>query len=422
MLKITAKRTLGLLFFFIIVLLMILNQAPSPDIITPEEFGADGFDKKPDTTALQKALDTGADAVQLKEGATYYIDQTLTAQKSIKIFSGKKKANIIQLSENEKVLVFKNRAKSMTKVAEDITKGNLSIAAESAEDAQPGDIIELKSDRLWHWDHRNTLTKGEIHTVENVSGNKIHLSSKTNDSYSISKDENVTIKLYSPKTIHIENIRFSYSKPVTNTAIVIEPTIDSTFKNLNISKAKQTGIKLIKNINARVEKSFFSLHTDKKIAMGYGFQDYGGRGTTISNSTFEKVRRGIDFSGDIPSRFGRAANNRAYGPEKGTLAAGNSGFGTHSTAEYITFEDNYAENFDYHFVSRGNHITFKDNSGTGNARAFLHVTHGDNVTLENNSYTSTEGSKLEYFILKGTRFDGNIIQDGNTGAYQVFER
>ncbi|WP_370221685.1 hypothetical protein [Cytobacillus sp.] len=422
MLKSTAKKTLGLLVLLIIVLLIIFNQAPSPDVITPEEFGADGFDQKPDTAALQKALDTGADTIKLKEGATYYIDQTLTARKSIKIRSGKEKANIIQLSESEKVFVFKNRAKSITKAAEDVTKGNLSIVAESAADAHPGDIIELKSDKLWHWDHRNSLTKGEIHTVKSVSGKTIFLSSKTNDSYSISKNEKVTIKLYSPKTIHMENIRFSYSKPAKNTAIVIEPAIDSTFKNLNISKAKQTGIKLIKNINARVEKSFFSLHTDREIAMGYGFQDYGGRGTSISNSTFEKVRRGVDFSGDIPSRFGRAENNRAYGPEKGTLAAGNSGFGTHSTAEYITFESNYAENFDYHFVSRGNHITFKKNSGTGNARAFLHVTHGNNVTLENNSYTSTEGSRLEYFILKGTQFDGNIIQDGNTGAYQVFER
>ncbi|MEF7562418.1 right-handed parallel beta-helix repeat-containing protein [Bacillus infantis] len=417
------KKKIILLLAFIALAVIFLYFRPAPaSISTPEDFGADGFDREPDTEAIQKALDSGADMVILKEGATYYIDQTLTADQSLKLTSGPKKANIIQQSEEERVFYFRNRARSSFYLADDVKKGTKAILAPAAKKAQPGDIIELKSDVLWHWDNRNSLTKGELHTVEKVSGDTIYLSSKTDDSYAVSKGEKVTINLYSPKTIHVENVRFSYTMPVKNTAIIIEPAVDSTFKNINVSKAQETGIKLIKNINATLEKSFFSLHTDEMVPTGYGFQDYGGRGTTVKNSTFEKVRRGVDFSGDIPSRFGRVENSTAYGPDKGTLAAGNSGFGTHSTAEYITFENNTVENFDYHFVSRGNYISFLNNTGTGNARAFFHITHGGEVKLDGNHYEDKGGNELDYFILKGTQFDGHITKNENTGPARIFEQ
>ncbi|MCA1033594.1 right-handed parallel beta-helix repeat-containing protein [Bacillus infantis] len=404
-----------------IIILFLLRQ-PSPSFSTPEEFGADGFDLGLDTEAIQKALDSGAETVKLKEGATYYIDQTLTANQSIKLVSGSKKATIIQQSEDERVFHFRNRPRAAFPLEGDVEKGVKAIKASAANEAQHGDIIELKSDMLWHWDNRNSLTKGELHTVEKVSGDTIYLSSKTDDSYAVSEGEKVIVNLYSPKTIHVENVRFSYTEPVKNTAIIVDPAVDSTFKNINVSKAQETGLKLIKNINATLEKSFFSLHTDESVPTGYGFQDFGGRGTTVRNSTFEKVRRGVDFSGDIPSRFGRAENNTAYGPDKGTLAAGNSGFGTHSTAEYITFENNTVENFDYHFVSRGNHISFLNNIGTGNARAFFHITYGGEVRLKGNHYADKDGNELDYFILKGTEFDGHITEDENTGPSRIFKQ
>jgi hypothetical protein len=421
-LKLTKKKLILLLAFIVLPAILLFFRPSPASISAPEDFGADGFDREPDTEAIQKALDSGADIVELKEGATYYIDQTLTADQSLKLTSGPKKANIIQKSEEERVFYFRNRARSPLYLADDVKKGTKAIKVTAAKKAQPGDIIELKSDVLWHWDNRNSLTKGELHTVEKISGNTIYLSSNTDDSYAISEGEKVTINLYSPKTLYIENIRFSYTKPVKNTALIIEPAVESVFKNINVSKAQETGIKLIKNINATLDKSFFSLQTDETVPTGYGFQDYGGRGTTVKNSTFEKVRRGVDFSGDIPSRFGRVENSTAYGPDKGTLAAGNSGFGTHSTAEYITFENNTVENFDYHFVSRGNHISFLNNSGTGNARAFFHITHGGDVKLEGNRYEDKDGNELDYFILKGTEFDGHITEDRNTGPSRIFEQ
>ncbi|MGD6843053.1 right-handed parallel beta-helix repeat-containing protein [Bacillus infantis] len=410
------------LALLVLTLAVLLLREPPASFSTPEEFGGDGFDRRLDTAAIQKALDSGAETVKLKEGATYYIDQTLTADRSIKLISGSKKANIIQQSNEESVFYFRNKARSSLYLTEDVKKGTKAVKANEAKKAQPGDIIELKSNVLWHWDNRNSLTKGELHTVEKVSGDTIYLSSKTDDSYAVSEGEKVIVNLYSPKTIHVENVRFSYTEPVKNTAIIIDPAVDSTFKNINVSKAQETGLKLIKNINATLEKSFFSLHTDESVPTGYGFQDYGGRGTTVRNSTFEKVRRGVDFSGDIPSRFGRVENSTAYGPDKGTLAAGNSGFGTHSTAEYITFENNTVENFDYHFVSRGNHISFLNNSGTGNTRAFFHITYGGKVKLEGNHYADKDGNELDYFILKGTEFDGHITEDENTGPSRIFEQ
>ncbi|MCA1033595.1 hypothetical protein LCL90_03035 [Bacillus infantis] len=415
------KRIMVPLFSFVLFLLVIpATGSAVQSTVTPEQFGANGFDLKPDTEALKKALNSGADVVFLKDGASYIIEERLKVNRSIKIASGPKKATIIQKSDTQGVLYFRNPAKTAAAASQKITKGSSFITASNTAGIKAGDILELKSNKLWKWDNRGSLTKGEIHLVKSVSGKNIYFTSKTDDSYDSGKGEKVTVRTYSPNTIVLENINFTYPKPTAATAIIIDPSLNSSFKNISVQNSKLTGLKLVKNVKATVSQSSFKLGTTKEISTGYGVQDYGGLRNQITRSTFEEVRRGIDFSGDIPSRFGVADYNSATGPAKGTLAAGNSGFGTHSTAEYISFRNNTVKNFDYQFVSRGDYISFTNNSGSGQSKAFLHTNYGDHITLANNRYTSINKSSLDYFILRSSSFGGSIKQQGNKGLYRTF--
>ncbi|MGD6843052.1 hypothetical protein ACQCVH_11095 [Bacillus infantis] len=416
------KLTLPLIPILLSISMLPAHTSAAVTTVTPEQFGADGFDEHPDTAALKKAINSGADIIYLKEGASYYIDERLSVNKSIKITSGPKKAAIIQKSSKEGILYFRNKAKTTASASRSITKGSTFITASDIKGVKAGDIVELKSDKLWKWDNRSTLTKGEIHTVKSVSGNNIYLNTKTNDLYNIGKGEKAEVRTYSPNRIVLENIDFKYPKAVETTALIIDPSVNSSFKQISIQNSKLTGLKLIKNVNARVEKASIRLGTTKDINTGYGIQDYGGINTKILSSTFQEVRRGVDFSGDIPSRYGLVQYSKAIGPKKGSLASGNSGFGTHSTAEYIEFRNNVVQNFDYQFVSRGDYISFIKNSGTGVSKAFLHTNYGDHITLADNRYTSTNKSKLDYFILRSSSFNGNIKHYNNKGPNLTYIR
>ncbi|WP_370221686.1 hypothetical protein [Cytobacillus sp.] len=414
--------TLVPLVLLLTILSIPLSASSAALTVTPEQFGANGFDSRPDTEAMRKAFNSGADTVILKEGSKYIIDKRITINQSIKIVSGKRKASIIQHSDKQGIIYFKNTSAVNTKAAQKIVKGSSYISVQDSKGIKQGDIIELKSSKLWKWDNRNTLTKGEIHTVKSVKGNKVYLSTKTDDAYNAGKDEAVQVRTYSPRNIVLENVDFVYPKPSNTTAIIIDPSKSSSFQNISIKNSKLIGLKLIKNVNAKVDGSYFNLGTTKDINTGYGIQDYGGIKTKIIKSTFDRVRRGVDFSGDIPSRYGLVESSKAFGPPKGSLASGNSGFGTHSTAENIVFKNNYVKNFDYHFVSRGDKITFKNNTGTGITKAFMHTNYGDNITVANNTYISENKSKLEYFILRSTSFKGSIKHYGNKGLYQTYIR
>src|SRR5699024_2658322 len=87
---------------------------------------------------------------------------------------------------------------------------------------------------------------------------------------------------------------------------------------------------------------------------GYGIQDNGSVSTIIHNGDFYRNRRGVDFSGTIPSRLGKViACKVSTTPE---MYPTSSGFGTHGTAEHIEFIDNDVSNVFNGFFLRGGDI------------------------------------------------------------------
>ena len=163
---------------------------------TPEEFGANAFDTLDDTEALQKAIDT-YDIVELKDGGTYYISNTLGIESSKKIYTPNERATIVETSgyaaiTNTPVLKYKTTENAWFKAGLptlQIEEGNFSS----------GDLILLRSNQLWKEDNRGYLRKGEIHLVSAYTDGALTLSEGLFDSYATS--EQMTFNVYEPMTI-----------------------------------------------------------------------------------------------------------------------------------------------------------------------------------------------------------------------------
>jgi hypothetical protein len=383
-----------------------------PAVVSPEQFGANGFDKKPDTKALQKAIDSGS-SISLKSGATYIITQPLVSKHSIKIYTNGEKAAVISQKSKTNALVVENEPVISTYVSKMISSNQPYVVLKSTKGIKPGYLIQLKSSRLWYWDDRGYLTKGELHRVTKVEGNKVYLEAPTVEAYSVGKGEYVSAAVYPELSLQLENITFSHPKPSTTVMVKVNYTTNSKLTSVSVKNSKQIGIFLNSTFQTEVHDAHIDLGTTKDINTGYGIQDYGGSGTIIANSIFKRVRRGVDFSGSIPSRYGIVKDSKAFGYKTGTLASGNSGFGTHSTAEYITFQNNYIENFNYAFLVRGRNMTIMDNTLKGYSNSFIAISYGDQVKVLNNTYQRIGSSKLSSFILLSKMYDGTVEARGN---------
>ncbi|WP_341285338.1 right-handed parallel beta-helix repeat-containing protein [Priestia megaterium] len=378
--------------------------------VTPEQYGANGSDNLPDTAALQRALNVSKNVV-LKGGATYYINKPLTVDHTIKITTTGGKANIVKttMRNKEVAFTFHNETTFNTVMWDSAKKGQEYIIVYSTKGVKAGDLVHLKSSKLWKWDNRGYLSKGELLRVSKVEKNKIYFETPLRDSYYVT-GEKVTVTGYEDKQLIMENVSFSYPQPfnANKPLVLVEAATNSKLENVEVRNSKTLGILLDRTYKTTVNRMYANLGTTKDINSGYGIQDYGGLYTRVTNSYFTNVRRGIDFSGVTPSRSGYAANNTAVGPVRYTLASGNSGYGTHSTAEDILFEDNTSVNFNYGYISRGDRITIRNNTAYGTMTAMVAASYGDHINVYNNFYKNDKGGNAEQFLRVVKTFDGNV--------------
>jgi len=396
-----------------------VSYALTDNAVTPEQYGANGTDTKNDAKALQRALNASTNVV-LKGGATYYISSPLTVDHTVNITTTGGKASIVKTSLRKKEIAFhfKNDAVSQSRMHNTAKKGQKYIEVYGTKGVHVGDLVHLKSSKLWKWDNRGYLTKGELLRVKKVEDKKIYFETPLQDSYYVS-GEQVTVSNYRNQTIHMKDVSFSYEKPFDSQKelVLIEQTTNALLENVEVKKAPRLGIRLQRTYQTTVTGAHVDLGTTPDIPSGYGIQDYGGTFNTVKNSYFSHVRRGVDFSGETPSRFGSVKNSEAVGPAKNKLASGNSGFGTHSTAENIVFENNKINGFSYSFLSRGDHIVIKNNHASGVIRAFVAAGFGDNLYVSNNRYE--HGGNAENFLRVIKTFDGNITLQHNYAGVLV---
>ena len=287
-------------------------------------------------------------------------------------------------------------------------KGLGYIDVTDTDGVESGQLLHLQSSELWEDDNRDNLSKGELQRISKIEPQRIYFEQSLNDSYDVNK-ETITINVYENRKLEMSNLSFSYPRPFDSKVdlIYIGRTVDSKLTNIEVKNSKAVGIALDQNYGTTITGASINLGTTSEINTGYGIQDSGGAYNKVLNSTFKNVRRGVDFSGETPARFGYVGNSKATGPaaNSGKLAWGNSGFGTHSTAENIVFENNTVVGFNYSFLSRGKNITITNNSASGTVTGFAVASYGDNFVVTNNKFRGT----AEYFVLIDSTFKDGLV-------------
>ena len=395
------------------------NTIVQAGISSIDEFGAIGDGVADDTVALTKALNSGK-KVFLKDKGKYRITKRITVDSKNVFLVCDGKAEIIFDFDDIGFLTTVKPQKTTKAVSENLSVGKDSIILEDIDGIEKGDIICISSKEPWYYDPRpnesesyDTL-KGEIHYVKEIKDNKLILEGKINDSY---KDE-VNVTIYKPYSYNIENISFKYSKPTYKTMVSINFMYKPTIKNSNFANSTARALYISKCVEAYIDNNTFIGNCPKDVKTGYGVQDYGSIYSQISNNTFNNFRRGIDFSGNIPSRFGIATNNKVYSiSNDGSFASDWSGIGTHGGAENITIENNKVVGTDIAYLSRGTNITIRNNSAERISKFYVKTAFGGVVNILNNTFEGNKNSiiPVNFLRIDVTQRDDSIINvKGNT--------
>lgn len=402
-----------ILFLFVLMLSMTFIKtnkynATTNTIGTPEEFGAKTNDNKDDTLAIQKALNKYG-IVRLKDGGVYNINKTLTINKSMQLYSGTQNPATIIMSGEASAIKGKAPINATIKIKQYLKAGTNTIKLPANTNISTNDLIHIKSNKLWYWDNRDSLYKGELHSVTSFKNGIVTLSEGLFDSY-LSTEE-LTITIYKNSKITLQGINFKHPNAKGTVMLEFEGFKDSKYYKLGIENSKKIGLLVKNHYNSTIDANTVKLNTSKDIPTGYGLQDYGGTNNKFRNNYITKVRRGIDASGKTPSHNTLIENNKAIGQNASELATGSSGFGSHSTAVNTTYRNNTSQNFKYGFVLRGKNQKVEGNTVINPSLAVVEVAFGSTSVVNNNI---SKGSTTPYFVYCFKEFNGSSKITNNT--------
>lgn len=370
-----------------------LTQAFAGDIIVslasdsceyalPEWWGAAGDGVIDDTEAVQGALDTKVQ-VQFQSNQSYRVSAQIAVYGNVDISTSGTDQAEIYISADTKAFNFQVDSAASTTVADEVQMIDEGITVADATGFEAGQLVVMESDALWYWDNRGTLHKGEVHVIKSVVGNVLNFTEPCCDNYADS--ETVTVDAYPYTTCNVRNIKFRPSSQLSNTVFSFAHYQNSVVENLTFVDTDYTGLSVVECFDTRVTNMHANLNADIDVSLGYGCQTNGAAYCKITESHFMNCRRGVDFSGGIPSRFCTVENCSASHEEESDNA---SGFGTHGTAENCTFIGNIVHGGRLGIFSRGGNISIIDNTFTGQGQQAILVGHGNNVHIEGNVVSS----------------------------------
>lgn len=366
-----------------------------------EEFGGIANDGIDDTVAFKKALEKYK-KIKLRDSGVYNINETLEINGDIHLFSSESNTATIIMNGSKNIIKANAPMKKEIVIKGGITKGTNSLTIDT-KDISKGDLIWIKSNKLWYWDNRDSLFKGEVHRVLDVNDGSILLKDSIYDTYL--NDELLSVYVYEESKAAINNIDFKYNVPTKTVGIETNGYSDSKYFNLNIENSMQIGLIMRNNYNSFAFNNNIVLNTSKDIPTGYGIQDYGGSKNKFSYNTISNVRRGIDISGKTPSHNALVQGNKVYGQPSKELATGSSGYGSHSTSVGASFKNNYSNNMKYGFVLRGMNDIVENNIIENVSDAAVEVAYGTGSTIKNNIY---KGNSIPQFLYVFKGYTGNI--------------
>lgn len=350
------------------------------------QFGAIGDGVIDDANAIETALLSG-NLILGDPKKVYRIGREINGGDNAQFFSETKIPIKIKPSGSFRALRFNGELKATTTLSQDVMLNTTDITLADTSSVTVGDILVMKSNSLWYYDPRESTYKGETHVVEAVNGLVVTLRNPLWDTYKVA-NETVTVSVYKPVHVQLENISIIYEQPRDVAGISINYGINPRIKNVKIENARLVGISL--NSCYRADFHDVQISGSDFVSSGYGIQDSNSSFTEVSKSQFYSNRRGIDFSGGVPSRGGTVKDCLVIGKSG---FADSSGFGTHGGAEHISFEQNTLMNLSNGIVFRGANLSAKNNRFIGYVNYGFVLQHGTNYTITDNEYDSNVVNK-----------------------------
>ena len=285
-----------------------------------------------------------------------------------------------------------------------------------------GDLIQLRSDKLWYFDNRGTAKKGETHIVSRVDGTMIYTESPIFDTYEVAS-ETLTVVAFNKTKMTMTGL--SYNNALnTIGGIQLRGLVDSKIE-VDLDGCKDIGILLKNSYNSHIVKS--NIRNANQSGLGYGVQVTQSTFCTVQNTDFWNCRRGVDFSGaNAVSFFCGVSLSTCRGvdlDQSGSPLFGeSSGFGSHGSSFGTVYSENKVYNVNNAFVLRGCKEVVSDNKAFGSMASFAASTYGADLTVINNTYESmqtmanpTAGDSRLLTFLNITNYDdrGRTVVKGN---------
>ena len=282
--------------------------------------------------------------------------------------------------------------KASATISTDLVRGSNEIHIDTLTTGffEVGDLIQIRSDKLWYFDNRGQATKGETHIVSRVDGTRVYTESPIFDTYE-SATETLTVIAFNKTKLTLTELR--YNNPLNTVGGIQLRALHNSKIQVDIDGAKDLGILLKNSYNSHVVQS--NIKNSNESGFGYGVQVSQSSYCTVQSSSFWNCRRGVDFSGaDGVCNFCGVTLSTCSGVDLDSsgnpLYGESSGFGSHGSSFGTYFAENTVYNVENAFILRGCKEIVTNNKAYGSMLSFIASTHGADLTVTDNNYESMQ--------------------------------
>lgn len=294
----------------------------------------------------------------------------------------------------------------------------------------PGMMLQLTSDQLWYYDHRDTMVRGEIHLIAKVhaSTSEVEIDDYTRDRYLPSLGHVVNVRAWVPDEFVMNNVVISYPEPAdgtaNTTALIVDRAMNPRFSDIIIENCTGTGILNSRSWRARYDNvDLRDIGRENGTgSIGYGIHDASTYGTHVTGLKTRGMRRSIDFDSlssatiQAPARDiivegfhitggGTDFQGNTFFP--GADAVPNYGIGGHGPIEGMIIRDGYISDVQTGVNIRNRNTEIRNVKFQGRITHCVHATFGAGLVVAGCTYMRDDYPNK---IPSSTAYDTNYYE------------
>ncbi len=288
------------------------------------------------------------------------------------------------------LVIGKEQPGAFATVTSDIAINTDNIIVDNVGIFSVGDLVKILSSESWMLDPSPSedLRKGEFNKINRIVGNTIYFEKLMSDNYLVGGSTIKAIKIEKIK-VNIDNLNIDFGDNEPRLGIEVRGDDNGKIKSCTVNKAQIQGMNIINCYKTRVLNH--TNHESNNTGTGYGIQINASTDIKAYHGAFTGCRRGIDISGDIPTRGCDVAFNDADGSGIASDGSnmpsnsGSSGFGSHETSEFNRFRSNKISGVKSGILLRGKDELVTDNYFYQDVNiSCVQISKAINYTVENN--------------------------------------